>query len=228
MATLAECPTCGHPMLGSVCFECSERIIAERDSAAAILGGYKALDEFTLERFIAKTDIQKTALESAKSFNPTRDNLYFVGTVGTGKSHLSVAIMRQFLGHIKVCLLRQSILSRKVRSADDAEAEGRIIQEYASMGVLAIDDLGSAKDTEFMSSIIYELIDWRYMNVPGGLIVTSNRTLDQLAEKLGDDRVPSRLAQMCKVINLSGDDHRLPPRINNFVAATGRNQEPGG
>lgn len=180
------------------------------DAGAAALGGIRAWQGFTVERW--KCEGECPALEAAKSFDARKENLLLVGTVGTGKTHLAVAAARKYHPTPGVGFLRQAELSREVRSAEYAWKERDIILRWARMPVLILDDLGAAKDTEFMVGLIYEIIDWRYMNVPGGLIVTTNRTLDQLAEKLGDDRVPSRLAQMCRVFTLTGKDYRLAKR----------------
>ena len=97
-------------------------------------------------------------------------------------------------------------ICRALRSADNARAEQEIMSRYSKIPVLGIDDIGIEKHTEFVIGVIYEIIDYRYMNRPGGLIVTSNLSLSELAQKLGDDRIPSRLAQMCKgrIISLLG------------------------
>ena len=42
-----------------------------------------------------------------------------------------------------------------------------------------------------------------------GLVVTSAYSLGALAEKLGEDTIPSRLAGMCQVLEIQGFDHRL-------------------
>ena len=78
-----------------------------------------------------------------------------------------------------------------------------------ALPVLVIDDLGIGRDTEFAFQTLYEIVDGRYMAMKGGLIVTSNLSLDDLAAKLGDDRIPSRLASMCKVIRMTGADKRV-------------------
>jgi DNA replication protein DnaC len=46
-----------------------------------------------------------------------------------------------------------------------------------------------------------------YMNMKGGLLVSSNLSLGELAERVGDDRLSSRLAQMCRgnVFSLAGE-----------------------
>jgi DNA replication protein DnaC len=87
-----------------------------------------------------------------------------------------------------------------------------VVKSIFSTRILVLDDLGTAKYTEFLCSIIYEIIEDRYQNHPGGLIVTSNLSLCDLAETMGDDRVSSRLAELCrgKIFSMVGEtDHRI-------------------
>lgn len=98
---------------------------------------------------------------------------------------------------------------REMRSCKSAPEESELINDYADILVLMIDDLGVSKETEFSSQVLYEIIDRRYMAMRGGLIITSNLSLDEFCEKTGDDRIASRLAQMCNIITLTGKDHRL-------------------
>jgi len=39
-------------------------------------------------------------------------------------------------------------------------------------------------------------------------LITSNLTLDEIAEKVGD-RIASRIAGMCKVVEVRGKDRRI-------------------
>ena len=64
-------------------------------------------------------------------------------------------------------------------------------------------------DTEYSMSIFYEILDGRLMQKQNGLIITSNLSLNELAVKMGDDRITSRIAGMCRVISLGGDDRRM-------------------
>ena len=184
----------------------------ERLALEDALGGRRAMETYTESRF-SVTEKNRSAHEAVLSFNPSRDNLYLFGPAGCGKSHLAaIALRRNWTTKTmrNVGTVTQMEISRLVRSAQSADAEQDIISAYAYKPVLCIDDLGIAKDTDFMMTLIYEVIHARYMNMPGGLVVTSNLGLDALAQKFGDDRISSRLAQMCKVFNLSGEtDYRL-------------------
>lgn len=175
------------------------------------LGGLRALDIYTEERFVETTG-NSEAFREAKSFDPSKDNIFIQGPTGSGKSHLAAIAIRRFLKYpLRVSTITQMLLSREVRRCDSARGEQEVIDRYVNTKVLLIDDLGVAKDTEFSLSLLYEIINGRYMNRPGGLVITSNLGLGNLAEKIGDDRISSRLAQMCKFFNLASEkDRRLP------------------
>lgn len=194
------------------------RAEAARLKGAYSLGGLKAADEFRADLFVPSL-VTDEAFRAAAAFDAARDSLYIFGPTGSGKSHLAaIAARRSFLRPgadwvNRVCTVTPMKLSRVLRGCDSAAAEEKAFAELLGREVLVIDDLGVEKDTEFLVSAIYEVVNLWYQNRGGGLIVTSNLSLGDLAMKLGDDRVSSRLAEMCRVFNLTGEkDHRLPKK----------------
>lgn len=184
----------------------------------SMLGGIRAYDQYRSEKF--KPDSKtSSAFEAANSFDYTKENLYFCGPTGSGKSHLATVAARRVFESRQwwdsVSTISQMEISRRLRGCANAMSEQEVIEFYASRPVLVIEDLGVAKDTEFLLSTVYEIINSRYQDKPTGLIVTSNLSLGQIAQKFGDDRIPSRLAELCKVFNLSGvKDHRLNDKMD--------------
>ena len=175
------------------------------------LGGLRAYEQFTRKKFIS-SPCNMAAVEAVDSWDSSKENLYLFGPVGCGKSHLQAMAVRPNIekNPSRGAIKKVYNICRAIRACQDARAESEIIETYSKLPVLGIDDLGVEKHTEFVIGIIYEIIDARYMNRPGGLIVTSNLSLSELAQKLGDDRITSRLAQMCKVFSLRGEkDHRV-------------------
>ena len=57
--------------------------------------------------------------------------------------------------------------------------------------------------------MLYEILDLRASNYKNGLILTSNLSLEEFAAKVGDDRLPSRIAGLCKVIKIESKDYRI-------------------
>jgi DNA replication protein DnaC len=166
------------------------------------VGGEKPAESFTFEKYKPKTPQQGDALLEMKRFVPESDNVYLHGPCRSGKTHLatSVAISHHQAG-LSVLLRRPEAILRSLRmiSAEDYEVKAKT---YSSVDVLVIDDLGAGNFTDFSLSALCEIIDMRIHGYKNGLIVTSNLSLDDLAEKLGDDRLPSRLAEISKIVEV--------------------------
>jgi len=73
-------------------------------------------------------------------------------------------------------------------------------------GILAIDDLGAEKLTEWVGQIIYFVINEREQRELTTLI-TSNFSLDEIDEQI-DSRISSRIAGMCNILVFKGEDRR--------------------
>ena len=73
--------------------------------------------------------------------------------------------------------------------------------------IFILDDIGVEKVSEFVEEFMYMLVNEQYEKVYP-IVITSNLSLSELAEKLGD-RVVSRIKEMCQIIRLDGEDKRL-------------------
>lgn len=87
--------------------------------------------------------------------------------------------------------------------AKDPEAA---LQTFRTTHLLLVDDLGAAKNSEWVEEITYRLLNGRYEDVRPS-IFTTNLPLPDLREKLGD-RLASRLVEMCAVVPMEGSDRR--------------------
>jgi DNA replication protein DnaC len=180
-----------------------------RNDLIRLLGGPKPYREFTFERY-ESTPGNQIAFDRSKHFSPATDNLYLWGSCGVGKTHLAWAVARRcFEEMLSVTILSASQLSRKVRMKDP-EKEQTAVDEFVRAEVLVLDDLGAGPDTAFTRQVLQEILDARDFDDRAGLVVTSKYSLDQLAAKLADDSIPSRVAGMCRAIEVKGIDRRLP------------------
>lgn len=211
-----KCPVCGEVMDGQECWSCKERAERahqeqERQRAVDIkrLGGLKAYERFTLDTYE-----NKEAIEACTGY--PNCNLYLWGAAGVGKTHLATAIVR---GCLRAVVVKPAQIFRKLRGIKSGAEEQAMIDRIAAIPQLVIDDLGVEKRTEFSMASLYEIIDARDMNYTKGLIVTSNLSMGALSERLGDDRITSRLAGMCKVVEITGKDRRI------YRPAAASNQE---
>jgi DNA replication protein DnaC len=191
--------------------EKEERARQGRGELVELLGGEKPYRAFTFERYNVTLSNQ-LAYERSKDFNPACDNLYIWGPCGVGKTHLAYAVARRaFEESLSVTILWASQVSRKVRMKDP-EQEQEALDRMIGVDILVLDDLGSGADTAYSRQILQEILDCRHFRDRAGLVVTSKYSIDQLAAKMVDDTIPSRVAGMCSVIQVCGPDGRLAHR----------------
>jgi len=137
-------------------------------------------------------------------------NLFIFGTTGSGKTHLAVSLIRKYPdGEI----WKPQEIYRYCRKAESAGEEEAHIEKMIRQEHYIIDDLGTDKKTDYSFSLLYEILDARWMRKKEGLIITSNLSLSELSQKLGDDRLSSRIFGMCKIIKLAGKDWRINEKM---------------
>jgi len=196
-----DCPNCAESRYRDAIMDTERE--AENMRRIAALGGHRAHIQYTKEGFFDRDTLDKTAAYP-------RLNLYLYGPPGSGKTHLATALVRDH--YPKFRIVKPMDITREIRENQCRDAEEDIINKYAKRDMLVIDDLGAEKATEFSVQTIYEIVDRRYMDMSLGLIITSNLSLEQLAEKTGNHRISSRLAGMCRIIKLADRDWRIARR----------------
>lgn len=146
--------------------------------------------------------------------------IYLHGDAGRGKSFLAAAILRNLIdragntGLLNNCIRFQgtSELICEIRATfagKAAETDIDIIDRYSSYDMLVLDDLGVNKPSEFVVQTFDMIIDFRYKTQrTKKTIITSNLSLDELSAKY-DDRIASRIAGMCEVLKIGGEDRRM-------------------
>lgn len=136
--------------------------------------------------------------------------LYLCGDVGTGKTHLAVAVMNELMTKKRVPSLFVTVpeLLDNLRGA--YKNPGQDLDEWMdavkNADLLVLDDLGSERVTEWVQERIFVLVNHRYREVLPTLF-TSNVGPKDLAAKLGE-RTASRIISMCDWISLEGEDYR--------------------
>ena len=129
--------------------------------------------------------------------NGRRNSILFCGQVGSGKTHLSVALAINFLQKkTKVVYMPyRDVVTKIKQNMLDAEFYSKMISKYQICEVLLIDDLFKGKINESDINIVFEIINYRYLNfLP--IIVSSEFSIDRLLAF--DEGVGSRIYEMCK------------------------------
>jgi DNA replication protein DnaC len=184
------------------------------------------VQRFTPPRFRAPIEVPETVTAWTERGKDAQ-GLYLAGQVGTGKTHAAWAAVTAW------CVTTGTMPHSGEPATSDWPSHGRIAPnviftrmtdllddlrpgEYSTQRIrdcqrallLAIDDIGAEKPSEWTQERFYSVIDHRYANqLP--LIVTSNLPPAKLAEQVGE-RSASRLAEMCEVVAMTGTDRRRP------------------
>jgi len=146
--------------------------------------------------------MKKVASDYYKNFTQIRNNkqnsIAFIGAVGSGKTHLTVAIGLNILKNKKVSVVyfnyRETITSLKQNMLDE-EFYKKQLNKYQTAKVLLIDDMLKGKTTDSDKNIMFEIINYRYINrLP--IILSSEHDMSELLNF--DEAIGSRIYEMCK------------------------------
>lgn len=161
--------------------------------------GFKNFNDRNMETL---RNARNTAISYCKNFpeikNTNRNSIIFMGQVGSGKTHLSMAICNNLMDFHKVGVIympyREEITKIK-QSVKDELNYSRAINKFKTCQVLMIDDLLKGKSTEADVNILFEIINYRYLNMLP-VIVSTEKTKDELLDF--DEGVMSRVLEMTK------------------------------
>jgi len=158
----------------------------------------------------------KVCLDYAKNFiekSYKGEGLFITGNVGSGKTHLVVAIIdyiaRMYKRKIKTFIVFKTSVDMlaEIKYSFDKKNTEEVVNNFQDCCLLVIDDLGSEKMTDWTNELFYKVIDYRYSNLKS-TIITTNLTDQEIKEKLSE-RLVSRIYEMCKGIKVIGKDYRL-------------------
>ena len=148
-------------------------------------------------------------VDNFEEFRKSGKGILFFGTVGTGKTYASACIANALID--KGCPVLMTNFAR-IANTVGGMWEGK--QEYYDslnrFPLLILDDLAAERKTEYMSEIVFNVIDARYRaGLP--LIVTTNLTSEELKHPsdISYQRTFSRLLEMCIPVKVEGKDKRL-------------------
>lgn len=139
-------------------------------------------------------------------------SIIFMGKSGSGKTHLSLAIANHLMSHgvgVLYMSYRECITSIK-QSIMDSENYNRAMSRYKNAKVLLIDDLFKGSITPSDINIMFEIVNYRYLNKKPMIISTEKYVNDLLSI---DEALGSRIIEMCAAHNLELKGKRLNYRL---------------
>ena len=177
-----------------------------------------------------------------------KTGLLLVGSVGVGKTHLAVGIVKNLIRekgiHCLFCDYRELLKSIQNSYNPAVQAtETEILRPVFDAEVLVLDELGAVRSTEWVFDTVNYILNSRYNDNKTTIITTnfpdapeqdtatddnprSYSAADRAArrETLGDrigERMRSRLHEMCRKVEIEGPDFRQTSKQAHFQRVTG-------
>lgn len=142
---------------------------------------------------------------------------YLFGSFGTGKTYAAACAVRGFvLNGKRAKLTTTTALLQSIRDEfGDNRRDANVAFNRAKMyDLLALDDFGMEKRTEWSIEQLEALLNARY-ETGKPTIITSNYRVGELRDmwgKVPGGRLASRICGMCERIEVTGEDRRLIAR----------------
>jgi DNA replication protein DnaC len=255
MKVVAVCPQCAGTGWKSNSTDASRRVmrcdcweLARSQSLLAAARIPKRYEHCELSDF--EFDGSRRALAPARmaacrfveEYPINKDGLLFVGSIGVGKTHLAVGIIKELIRSKGVpCLFydyRELLKAIQNCYNDSVKAtELEVLKPVFETELLVLDELGAVKPTEWVWDTVSLILNTRY-NDNRTTIITTNFPNEPGAEPyavsgaemsraqratrretLGDrigERMRSRLAEMCRIVRMEGEDFRQTIRSASF------------
>ena len=154
----------------------------------------------------------KICLNFVQNFKQDYHNLFFYGTVGTGKSFLSGCIAKELLqnGHSVIYFSSTGLFDTLARYSFDTKSKEALYNFYKDLyncDLVIIDDLGTEVTNSFVTSQLFSLLNERHLG-RRSTIISTNLSLEELRDRYSD-RVFSRITSNYTICKLTGPDIRM-------------------
>ncbi|MCH1968716.1 ATP-binding protein [Romboutsia hominis] len=160
----------------------------------------KRFDNFDYSVDMILMDAYKKASDYVKFFNEIENDrgnsIMFLGQVGSGKTHLSLAICNELMdsGVGVVYMGYRDVITRLKQNIMDEVYYNNVMNRYKNARVLLIDDLFKGRISHSDVNIIFEIVNHRYFNnLP--VIVSCEKKVSELIDI--DEAIGSRIVEMC-------------------------------
>lgn len=158
------------------------------------------------------------AFRLAREYPSADRGLLFMGTCGVGKTHLSVAILRELMERKGIpCLFYEfSSLLKEIQNSYNPvsqTSELTVLSPIIEAEILVLDELGATKPTDWVRDTMMQVINARYNNNKLTIFTTNYTDTRRIpAQETLEDRIGarlrSRLYEMCRTVVIEGEDYR--------------------
>jgi DNA replication protein DnaC len=146
-------------------------------------------------------------------------NVIFAGPIGTGKTHLAIALgVEAARQRRRVLFVRAADLVRSLLEARDTRELGRFHRRLQNVQVLIVDELGFVPFDRTGGELLFNLITDRYEQ--RSIVVTTNLAFGEWVKVFaGDEKLTTalldRLAHHATVIATKGKSYRMRKRATD-------------
>ena len=230
-----ECPYCGDTgFIDGVkcrCFKRKEIEILYDQSHLEELAREQNFDKLS-ESYYHGDDLKRFRIASnacrrmAAEFDSVFRNLYLYGTVGTGKSFLSICIAKEVLesGHSVLYFSAAALFDKLSMYSFDVRVKDELrsfTNDLYTCDLLIIDDLGTELTNQFISAQLFTCLNERHLGRKS-TVISTNLSLKEMQARYSD-RVFSRITNDYELYKLTGSDIRVLKRRLRSAAATPTN-----
>lgn len=159
----------------------------------------------------------KFASKLAMEYPAIERGLLFMGTVGVGKTHLAVSILKGLTERGFNCLFYESgSLLKEIQNSYNIHtqtSELKVLAPILEAEILVLDEIGATKPTEWVRDTMANIINSRYNDKKLTIFTTNylderrNEKEETLEDRIGV-RLRSRLFEMCRTVPMFGEDFR--------------------
>lgn len=157
------------------------------------------------------------ATKLAMEYPAVERGLLFTGSVGVGKTHLVVSILKSLTERGFSCLFYE--FGALLKSIQDSynnvskTSELGILAPVFDAEILVLDEIGAAKPTDWVRDTMAHIINSRYNDRKMTIFTTNylderNSEREETLEDRIGVRLRSRLHEMCKSVSITGKDYR--------------------
>ncbi len=189
----------------------------ERENFSTL--SYKYYQGEDLVRFENAVELSKKFVQN---FEHVYQNLFFYGTVGTGKSFLSGCVANELLkqGKSVIYFSSSSLFDALADYSFHAKTKGDVQnphEDICNCDLLIIDDLGTELTNNFVTTQLFSCLNERHL-AKKATIISTNLNLEELRDRYSE-RIFSRVMSNYTLCKLSGPDIRiLKKRLANTTA----------
>ena len=186
----------------------------DRRMREAGFGEMKTLDDFDWS--VASGISRPKLLELAScDFVKKGQDVVLVGPIGTGTTHLAIALgICAARKRHRVLMRRAADLVRELVEARDDRTLGRLHKQYRQIPLLIVDELGFVPFSGHEGELLFTLLSDRYERA--ATIVTSNLAFGEWVQVFGNEKLTvallDRLTHHAHILTTKGSSFRMRTR----------------